>query len=168
MTAGVVVLILAAAAAVYVIQTGLRGQPQPGPLEIRVARSARAMAIPSDIRAMRMPPGSGQSLWFGMEHYARYCSLCHGNNGGGEKTPLGNGLYPKPPDLRAEATQRLTDGELYYIIDNGVRFTGMPAFGTGTITGQGEEAVWRLVQFVRHLPKITADELAEMEGMNPL
>ena len=111
---------------------------------------------------------SAESLWNGMQHYARYCALCHANNGSGEKTPLGSGLYPKPPDLRAGDTQRLTDGELFYIIDNGVRFTGMPAFGTGESTPAGDKQLWELVQFVRHLPALTADELGEMEGMNAL
>ena len=161
-------VVLAAAGVVYIIQTGLRGQPQPGAIETRISRSARALAVPSHIRALKMPMGSEETLWAGMEHYARYCALCHANNGSGEKTPIGNGLYPKPPDLRAAATQELTDGELYYIIDNGVRFTGMPAFGTGTVTGEGEEGIWRLVQFVRRLPKITADEISQMEGMNVL
>jgi mono/diheme cytochrome c family protein len=103
-----------------------------------------------------------------MEHYARYCAVCHANDGSGLKTPLGTGLYPKPPDLRAAATQSLTDGELFYIIDNGVRFTGMPAFGTGESTPAGDKQLWELVQFVRRLPRITPDELATMEGMNVL
>jgi mono/diheme cytochrome c family protein len=167
--AAVVLLALAAAAGVaYVRQTGLRGQPQPGDMETRVARSIRSLAVPSGVKAMRMPAMSEDTLWAGMEHYARYCALCHANNGGGEKTPIGGGLYPKPPDLRAAATQQLTDGELYYIIDNGVRFTGMPAFGTGNPGATGDEGIWRLVQFVRRLPKITPDELSQMEGMNPL
>jgi mono/diheme cytochrome c family protein len=162
-------LVTVLAALVYVRTTGLRGQPSPGALETRVARSLRAIAIPDSDRARTLPANaSGESLWLGMEHYARYCALCHANNGSGEKTPLGSGLYPKPPDLRAAATQQLTDGELFYIIDNGVRFTGMPAFGTGESTPAGDKQLWELVQFVRRLPSITPDELAEMEGMNPL
>ena len=152
----------------YVRSTGLRGQQTPGPVETRVARSIRSLAVPSDVRARAMPPATGEALYSGMEHYARYCALCHANNGSGEKTPLGNGLYPKPPDLRAAATQQLTDGEIFYIIDNGVRFTGMPAFGTGESTPAGDKQLWELVQFVRHLPAITADEISQMEGMNPL
>jgi mono/diheme cytochrome c family protein len=153
----------------YVRSTGLRGQPRPGEVETRVARSLRSFAIPAEARSRTMPANPSQdSLRLGMEHYAKYCALCHANNGSGEKTPLGNGLYPKPPDLRAAATQELTDGELFYIIDNGVRFTGMPAFGTGESTPAGDKQLWELVQFVRHLPSLTTDELGEMEGINPL
>jgi mono/diheme cytochrome c family protein len=163
------VVVGALAAVGYVRSTGLRGQPAPSAVETWAARSLRSFAIPADLKSRTIPAGaSGESLWLGMQHFARYCALCHANNGGGEKTPLGNGLYPKPPDLRAAATQQLTDGELFYIIDNGVRFTGMPAFGTGESTPAGDKQLWELVQFVRHLPMLTADELGEMEGMNPL
>jgi mono/diheme cytochrome c family protein len=170
LTTVVVLLILFGIAVVYVIQTGLRGQPSPGPIEARLARSLRSLAIPADVRERRLPAeaASEASLWAGMEHYARYCALCHANNGSGERTPLGSGLYPKPPDLRAAETQNLTDGELFYLIDNGVRFTGMPAFGTGESTPAGDKQLWELVQFVRRLPRITPDELSTMEGMNPL
>jgi mono/diheme cytochrome c family protein len=164
----VVLLLIAAGAFLYARTTGLRGQQTPGPFETRVARAVRSAAVPADAKARRMPPPTGESLYAGMEHYARYCALCHANNGGGADTPLGSGLYPKPPDLRAAPTQQLTDGELFYIIDNGVRFTGMPAFGTGESTPAGDKQLWELVQFVRHLPSITAEELAEMEGLNVL
>jgi mono/diheme cytochrome c family protein len=170
MTAAVLVLIAALAAVLYIRQTGLRGQPQPGALETRVARALRALAVPADIKARRLPEEAQtyDAFWAGMEHYARYCAVCHANDGSGRETPLGSGLFPKPPDLGAAATQQLTDGELFYIIDNGVRFTGMPAFGTGESTPAGDRQLWQLVQFVRRLPRITPDELATMEGMNVL
>ena len=57
---------------------------------------------------------------------------------------------------------------LFYIIENGVRFTGMPAFGTGEMTPAGERQVWQLVYFIRHLPKVTSDEIDWMKTLNPL
>ena len=62
-------------------------------------------------------------------------------------------------------TQRMTDGELFYIIERGVPLTGMPAWGIGT--PKGEEESWQLVRFIRHLPQVTLDELNEMEKLNP-
>jgi mono/diheme cytochrome c family protein len=103
-----------------------------------------------------------------MEHFARYCAMCHANDGSARDTPLGRGLFPRPPDMRADATQRLTDGELRYVIENGVRFTGMPAFGTGTPDPAGDMLAWQLVAFIRHLPRVTAGEIAEMQALNPL
>jgi hypothetical protein len=65
--------------------------------------------------------------------------------------------------MRGPGTQALTDGELFYIIENGVRFTGMPAWG-----GPGSaEKSWHLVHFIRHLPKLADDEKAQMEAQNP-
>ncbi len=168
-TAILLLVIAAAGAVAYVKTTGLRGQPRPGPIETRVSRAVRSLAVPAEVKARTLPAdANATSLWLGMEHYAKYCALCHANNGSGERTPLGSGLFPKPPDLRARLTQDLTDGELFYIIDNGVRFTGMPAFGTGESSPAGDKQLWELVQFVRRLPTLTADEIAEMEGMNPL
>src|SRR5262249_16207471 len=79
--------------------------------------------------------------------------------------PVGDGLYPKPPDMRQAATQNLTDGELYYIIENGVRFTGMPAFGDAD--NSHDEDTWKLVAFIRHIPFMTPDEVQHVEGMTP-
>jgi hypothetical protein len=78
---------------------------------------------------------------------------------------MGRGLYPTSPDMRLAATQNLENHELFYIIENGVRLTGMPAWGTGKKAG--EEESWRLVRFIRHLPRITAEEIEQMERLNP-
>ena len=162
-----VVVVGLVGALVYVKATGLRGQPTPGAIETRVAGLFRSLAVPGDIKAKKNPlAASEDAFWAGLEHYAKYCSPCHANNGSGEKTAFGNGLYPKPPDLRE--TQDLSDGELFYIIENGVRFTGMPAFGTGTPDEAGEKQLWQLVTFVRRLPKLTSDELGRMEALNAL
>ena len=137
----------------YARGTGLRSQPTPGQLETRVARAVRGAAIPADDK-IRMNPlaNSREASNEGLQHFARYCALCHGNTGVADKTPLGNGLFPKPPDLRNVLTQQLTDGEIFYIIENGVRFTGMPAFGTGVRTEAVERQTWQLVTFIRRLP----------------
>jgi mono/diheme cytochrome c family protein len=169
----VAALLLAAIAGiggfVYVKSTGLRSQPAPGRIETRVARTIRALAVPSDVKSRSNPVASSDAdIRKGMEHFAKYCTACHGNNGSGEKTPYGSGLFPKPPDMRAAATQELTDGELFYIIENGVRFTGMPAFGTGKEDAAGEKLAWQLVLFIRHLPRITDEEINRMKERNPL
>jgi mono/diheme cytochrome c family protein len=154
---------------VYVMRTGLRSQPEPGALETRLARSVRSLAIPGSFKTMPNPlPSAQETTQKGMEHFSRYCAMCHGNDGAGQDGPFSRGLFPKPPDMRAEATQELTDGELFYIIENGVRFTGMPAFSDGKPNAAGEELAWQLVHFIRRLPKITPDELARMKEMNPI
>jgi mono/diheme cytochrome c family protein len=99
-----------------------------------------------------------------MEHWADHCAVCHGNDGSGA-TEIGEGLYPRSPDMRLPATQDLTDGELFYIIENGVKLTGMPAWGNGT--PEGEVSSWHLVHFIRRLPNLSEAELTEMDGLNP-
>jgi len=164
-----VLIVAGGALLAYARVTGLRAQARPGDLETRVARAIRGVAIPAADKSRGNPlANSRDASNEGLQHFARYCALCHGNDGSGQKTPLGNGLFPKPPDLRAALTQELTDGELFYIIENGVRFTGMPAFGTGVRTEAGDRQTWQLVTFIRRLPSITANELGWMESLNPL
>lgn len=153
----------------YVVSTGLKAQPEPGAMETRVARTIRGFAIPREVKARSNPIGtSAEELNPGLEHFARYCAMCHGNDGSGQGAAIGRGLFPKPPDMRAAATQSLTDGEIFYIIENGIRFTGMPAFGTGKPDPAGEKQVWQLVRFIRHVPQITPDEIDRMKSLNPL
>src|SRR5438874_659427 len=83
---------------VYVKNTGLRGQPEPRGIETRVARAIRAFAIPSELRARTNPLAASEDARSrGLEHFARYCALCHGNDGSGRKSAIGRGLFPKPP-----------------------------------------------------------------------
>jgi predicted CXXCH cytochrome family protein len=76
------------------------------------------------------------------------CASCHGQDGAGA-TMIGRNLYPKPPELRIPPTQDLTDGQLHYIIQHGVRLTGMPAWGNPH-EEQGD-ASWKLVLLLRDL-----------------
>ena len=158
-------VILVAAGLVYLKSTGLSTRGEPGRIEASLARSARSMAIPSSARALPNPiPVSADVIAEGMAHYADHCATCHANDGSG-KTEMGQGLYPRAPDMRLPATQELSDGELFYVIEHGIRFTGMPGWGTGTATG--ELASWRLVHFMRHLPNLTPAELDAMKDRNP-
>ena len=161
----VVLIGLAAGGLVYLRVTGLNARSKPGPLETRIARAARSVAVPRAARERRNPvPASAEVVADGMAHFADHCAICHGNDGKGE-TDFGRGLFPNPPDMRSTATQGLTDGELFYFIENGVRFTGMPAFGSGT--GESADDSWHLVHFIRELPRLTPAQLEQMEELNP-
>ncbi len=155
---------ICAVAAIWLKSTGISARPAPGAMEIAVARRARHFAIPEKARSLQSPvPSSPEVLAAGRRHFADHCAGCHGNDGSGQ-TEMGANLYPRAPDMRLPQTQQLTDGELYYIIQNGVRLTGMPAWGDGT---PDDRQNWHLVLFVRHLPKLTPAELADMERYNP-
>ena len=148
---------------VAVRQSGLSARDEPGAVEARLARLVRGVAIPSAVRSQVNPvPSTRETLVESRAHFADHCASCHGNDGSGQ-TALGRRLYPRAPDMRLPATQSLTDGELFHVIENGIRFTGMPGWG-----GEVSPAVsWKLVLFIRHLPRLGPEELLEMERLNP-
>ena len=153
------------AAGAYLVMGGLSARETPGPTETFVARRVRALALGSEARNLQNPvPRTPEVVAAGMAHFADHCATCHANDGSGN-TSIGQGLFPKPPDMRQPDTQNLTDGELFTIIENGVRFTGMPAFGNDS--EEGREGSWHLVHFIRHLPQLTEGELIEMQSLNP-
>jgi len=157
---------LVVAVAASILHDGLSARATPNKLETVIARNARRLAIPASSRQTQNPLlDSAEDSRDARLHFADHCAICHGNDGGGQ-TMLGTGLYPKPPDLRLPRTQELADGELFWIIENGVRFTGMPGFGNGGEHG-GTQDTWKLVHFIRHLPHLTAAERLEMERYNP-
>jgi mono/diheme cytochrome c family protein len=148
-----------------VARRGLSTRSDPGRVEEFVARSMRRLATPRAVRSMTNPVELTEAvLEEGLEHFADHCAVCHANDGSGD-TEIGRSLYPRAPDMRAAPTQELLDGELFSIIENGIRLTGMPAWGTGT--PEGEHASWVLVHFVRRLPTLTDDEIGRMEALNP-
>ncbi len=161
-----IVVLLAAVALIpvaVVLGGGVSARPEPGAAEVAVARRLRSALIPVAAREARNPLAlEPRLLAEGRAHFADHCAGCHANDGSGDTT-LGRSLYPRAPDMRRAPTQALSDGELFYIIENGVRLTGMPAWGGA---GKPEES-WKLVHFVRHLPALTADEAAWMEAHNP-
>ena len=157
--------VLAAVGVGYVRTTGLRASGEPSAAEEAVARGVRRLAVPGDVARRANPvPRSEAALAEGLAHYADHCASCHAIDGSGDTT-LGRGFFPKVPDMRAAATQNLTDGELFYVIEHGIRFTGMPAWSTGT--SDGETSSWQLVHAIRHLPALTAAERATMEALLP-
>jgi mono/diheme cytochrome c family protein len=143
---------------------GFSTRVNPSAPERLLARAARRLAVPHSGRDALNPIPFSPDVWAqGRSHFADHCASCHGNDGRGN-TEMGRNLYPKAPDMRQSGTQRLSDGELYWIIENGVRLTGMPAWGDGS---GNDEGTWTLVHFVRHLNELTDEHLKEMEALNP-
>lgn len=142
---------------------GFSARSEPTALEAEIAEWARALAMPRSAKAMKNPiPSTAEVVAAGRAHFADHCAVCHANNGSG-KTMIGEGLYPKPPDLSSGDVQDMSDGEIFFIIENGIRLSGMPAFG-----GQDSaDESWKLVDFIRHLPQLSEQEELEMERLNP-
>ena len=148
-----------------IIRRGFSAREQPTAVEAFVARTARRMATPASMKNARNPfTATPEILAEARAHFADHCATCHANNGSGN-TEIGQNMYPKPPDMRLAQTQQLTDGEIFSIIHNGVRLTGMPAWGEAN--PNADQDSWKLVLFIRHLPQLTAEEEKEMEALNP-
>jgi mono/diheme cytochrome c family protein len=164
-------LLLAAVPVIVVIAglcwlcaTGLNARDTPSATETRLAIALQRLAIPRGARGLVNPmQATPELLAEARRHFADHCASCHGNDGSGA-TEMGQKLYPRVPDMRLTQTQKLSDGEIYYIIENGVRFTGMPAWGAG---GANDHETWHLVLFIRHLPKLTDEDLQDMKEHNP-
>ena len=158
-------LLVAAIALLAMTRHGFSAHDEPTAIERTLARSMRHWAVPSDLRHRRNPvPLTPQVLAEARAHFADHCAGCHGNDGKGQ-SGMGKQMYPRTPDMTLAATQQISDGELFSIIENGVRLTGMPGFGSGT--AESARGSWTLVHFIRHLPKLTPQEVAEMETLNP-
>ncbi|MDQ6891206.1 MAG: c-type cytochrome [Acidobacteriota bacterium] len=162
------VLLLTAGAVWFgsMIGRGFSARDTPSGAEAFLAKRMRHWAIPSRARETKNPVSdSPEAVAAGRAHFADHCATCHGNDGKG-KTEIGQNLYPKAPDMSGPGTQKLSDAEIFYIIKNGVRLTGMPAWGKDT--PEDDRQSWQLVAFIRHMPSITAKELEEMTAMNPV
>jgi mono/diheme cytochrome c family protein len=156
---------VAVAAAYAVVSRGVSTRVAPSAIEERLALAMRYLATPSEVRSRQNPVEPSDAVFAeGLAHFADHCATCHANDGSGD-TDMGRSFYPPAPDMRTGRTQALSDGELFSIIENGIRLTGMPAWGDGT--PEGERGSWGLVHFIRRLPSLTADDVARMESMNP-
>jgi predicted CXXCH cytochrome family protein len=159
----VVVAGLAVFYTVTVIRHGFSAADQPSAIEKITASAVRNLGIPRAARTETNPwKASPDLLNEAQENFNNRCAGCHGEKGDG-RSGLGENLYPKAPDLRQSGTQDLTDGEIHYIIQNGVRLTGMPALGNPH-SEQDENTAWRLVLFVRSLGATTPQEKTEQDA----
>jgi hypothetical protein len=153
-----------AAGMLVFVRHGFSTRSAPSAAEALIAGSVRQASIPRHYQEMRNPVDcSPQVFTEAGAHWADHCATCHANNGSGESL-LGKTMYPRPPDMLLPSTQNQADGELYYTINNGVRLTGMPAFGDA---GDDDTASWKLVCFIRRLPKLTAEEEDVLKTLNP-
>jgi predicted CXXCH cytochrome family protein len=154
-------VIIAAALGLLLIRRGFSARDEPTSLERTVARFVRNLSIPNRVAQEPNPWNPTPSvLKEAREVFTARCAACHGPDGSGQ-TVVGRNLYPKPPDLRSSLTQKFTDGQIHYIIQNGVRLTGMPAWGNPH-EEQGEIS-WKLVLFIRDLRQPTKAEVTEQQ-----
>jgi predicted CXXCH cytochrome family protein len=154
-----VVAILALVSAILLIRRGFRATSEPSTFEKVLARNVRNFAIPARERNRKNPfEVNSKNVMEAREHFVARCSTCHGSDGRGQ-TQMGRSLYPRVPDLLSPQTQNLTDGEIHYIIENGVQLTGMPAWSSPH--QETEDDSWKLVLFIRDLRPLTEGEKSQ-------
>lgn len=160
--AGVLVLVIAVLAGLYIFSRSIplvSDQP-PGRIETAIARRLVVLSIPSSVRSQSNPNPQGGNAWRdGSEQFQEHCAFCHGRDGRGH-SEVANKMYPPVPDLADSAIQKMSDGSLFAIIQNGVRWTGMPGFRSE----QTPEETWKLVSFIRQVPRLTPQDLQKLGG----
>ena len=126
---------------------GLSARKKPSNFEYAIANFAMGLSIPAEAKKLNNPlTADTQVLAEARKHFKEHCAVCHAEDGTG-KTTLAAGLSPEVPDLHADHIQKLTDGEMFYIIKNGVRFTGMPGWDLD------DNHNWSLVSLIRQFAK---------------
>jgi hypothetical protein len=140
-----VALLASVAGYAFLRSQGLSARHKPGRAETFAASYAVHFGISNAARAKRNPViMTPDALLEARRLYSENCAVCHAMHGSGQ-TLIAQGLSPGVPDLASARVQGLNDGEIYYIIRNGVRFTGMPAWDFA------DEQVWELVAQVRSM-----------------
>jgi mono/diheme cytochrome c family protein len=147
--AGAIFVLVLVLIVIALMRFNLTALHEPGRAETRLATSSKRYFI---YRASRhgippRPQDTKASIERGGSHYGLDCSICHADDGRSQRTP-GLWMYPRASDLTSKQVQSYSDQELFWIIQNGIRFTGMPAFGNV----ETPDHVWDLVNYVRTLP----------------
>jgi len=142
-------LLLAVIAILTASQFNLSALPEPGRAETRLATSAKHFLVRRCSRdgIPAAPTDHLASITEGEKLFGTECSECHGLNGH-KPTDAGRWMYPRAADLTSADTRRYSDRELFWIVKNGIRLSGMPAFGRV----EPDEHIWNLVHYVRTLP----------------
>lgn len=144
----ILVIVFVAGAVLLATQFSLSAVPAPGRLEGRIATLGKHWIVARSARQhpVAEPSGGPSSLDSGGMTFNGDCAFCHGQDG---KTPtdVGQAMYPRVPSLASAEVQQWSDAELFWIIKNGNRYTGMGAFGKSLTDDQ----IWDLVRYVRSL-----------------
>lgn len=149
------IVVLAAAGLVY-IYSGLYNVSAAGPegeLQEWVLSTSMDKAVKRHAKSIPVPDlGDSAQIALGYFHFSEMCVGCHGGPGI-EPSEVGKGLNPQAPDL-SKVVREWNDAELYWIMKNGIKMTGMPSFGKT----HSEEALWAMVAFVKKLPEMTPEQ----------
>lgn len=127
---------------------GCRATP-PGKAEARVATWTKHHVTVGGRKDQNPLQPTAENLDQGQQSFTSYCMVCHGLDGQNTGVPFASELSPQVPSLASADVQAYTDGQLHWIIQNGIFPSGMPA-SNGDFSN---EEMWQMVLYIRHLPK---------------
>ena len=144
-----IVVLAAVLIGIALMRFNLTALHPPGPVETRLANLSKRFFIyrASHHGIPPRPQDMKASIARGGTHYGLDCGVCHADDGRAQRPP-GQWMYPRASDLTSKQVQSYSDQELFWIIQNGIRFTGMPGFADV----ETPDHVWDLVNYVRTLP----------------
>jgi thiosulfate dehydrogenase len=153
---GVVLTILAAAGAGYaILRTGTipaNADAEPGWFETWATGTSLDATLARDAPKGPNPvPVSDANLIAGIDLYGRHCAICHGTaKGDASASPIAKGEYPAPPQLATNGVEDGPEGDSFWKIKHGIRWTGMPSW-KDTLS---DEQIWTLALFLKHMNKL--------------
>ena len=140
--------------------TGIAGcrASQPGKLETRAMTYAKHRFLIGNRGATNPLPDTPETRADGKEAFSHYCVACHGMDGQNTGVPFADHISPPIPSLASPGVQSYTDGQLKWILDNGIWPSGMPG-SKGTLS---DDELWSIIVFLRHLPPAGSQGIPQM------
>jgi mono/diheme cytochrome c family protein len=136
-----------AALGVVFLAVGCRARPR-GKWETAVVTKAKHWVFVRNKDAKNPVSPTPENIADGKTNFSHYCVACHGLDGQNTGVPFADSMAPPVPSLASKDVQSYTDGQLKWVIDNGIFPSGMPA-SKGILT---DEEIWSIVAYIRHLP----------------
>ena len=120
----------------------------PGKIESGVMKEVKKTITIGDKDVKNPIPYSEAVAKEGGDHFQHHCQICHGLDGHATGVPFAEKMSPPVPDLADQDIQEYTDGQLRFIVANGIEPSGMPAW-KGILD---DDEMWKIVHYIRHLP----------------
>lgn len=120
----------------------------PSKLETRLMTVAKHRLLVNGKETKNPMPMTPETMTAGRQSFLHYCYACHGLDGHATGVPFADAMSPPVPSLASSNVQTYTDGQLHWVIENGLWPTGMPA-AKGILT---DDEIWSIVAYLRHLP----------------
>jgi mono/diheme cytochrome c family protein len=150
LVAVIVVLAIIGAIAYALVSFNIAALPRPGGAETWIASHLREWYVSRGAASVtaKPPPNDTSAVSAGEGTYGMACAFCHGKDGEGP-TNIGKAMHPRVEDLRSRDVQEMSDREIFWVVKNGIRFTGMPGFGHSL----SDDEIWQVTYYVRTLGK---------------